>query len=73
MQRHAFIRDLGLKSFSLRAKASENTWPSHSPCFQFYVTRVVNERESKGYRKRENMMTQPERGAEKGFTNVTWA
>lgn len=48
MQRHAFIRNLGLKFFSVRARDSENTCPSHSPYFQFYVTRVVNERELKG-------------------------
>lgn len=62
MQRHDFIRDLGLKSFSLRASKPETTCPSHSPCSWLYVTRVVNKKEPKGYGKKEKMMTQSERG-----------
>lgn len=55
MQRRAFIRDLGLKSFSLRARDPETTCPSHSPCCQSYVNKVVDEREPEGYGKRERI------------------
>lgn len=66
MQRRVFIRDLGLKTFPLRARDPETTVLPIA-CSQLYVTRVVAGKEPKGYGNRENMMTQSQRGAEEVY------
>lgn len=55
MQRHAFIKDFGLKPFPSSFLSPETTCPSHSPCSQFYINRVVDEGEPQGYGNREGI------------------
>lgn len=55
MQRYAFIRDLGLKPFALKAGDPETTCPSHSLCSQLSINSSVGEGDPKGYGKKEGL------------------